>query len=765
MRKKNTGTEKSLLKNKNRISADLSEDGKLSALTINERITGGTDDDILIGGAGRDIIRGEGGNDVVFGGQGDDFFLSGGAGNDTVKGGAGADLLAGGNGDDAIIGGIGADTLYGNQGADAFIYKNFQQSTIGSKDKILDFQADRDFLDFRDLGVSARDVKISGQNGLYTVSLKKGKSNFALDLQTTGGRVFTHQNILFAEGGGRVLGGAGADRLTGDTRKDLYGFGGDDRLDVSEGGGYHSLSGGAGDDLLIGKRYDYLYGGAGNDRLVSGGAGFNHLSGGAGDDVIRSAGVYDRIDAGAGDDIIHSFKTHTDIKGGAGYDTLYLTGKFADYQFETQGNDTVLTGLNGETHIISGVERLNFSDQLSADASGNSLIPEITSGGNPVTDWLMTTLNTIKNHRANPLIASRAMAIESVAVSDTLKGIAGESGYAVSVEAPDIISKEAAVASAAHRVLTTLFSAQKTVLDEAFAKTLNTITDGLAENNGVAYGQAVADQLLADRNLDGWDKVVTWENGTHAGQWSQTPALYAPALLPHWGSVKPFALSSGDQFRAPPPPALDSARYADQYNEVKSLGGAASTTRTQDQTEIALFWADGAGTYTPPGHWNEIAAEILMKDKAGLEESADLFATLNIALADAGIAAWDTKYAYNLWRPVTAITQGDTDGNPMTQGDVNWKPLIATPPFPEYVSGHSTFSGAAAEVLIEFLGDLAFSSMSVSLNRSFDSFTEALGEAGMSRIYGGIHFQEANLAGQNIGRSVGQNALAQTAII
>jgi hypothetical protein len=239
-----------------------------------------------------------------------------------------------------------------------------------------------------------------------------------------------------------------------------------------------------------------------------------------------------------------------------------------------------------------------------------------------------------------------------------------------------------------------------------------------------------------------------------------------PALLPAWGSVTPFALSIGSQFRPPSPPALTSPQYATEVNLLKAVGGTASAIRTGEQTQIAQFWGYGPGTATPPGHWNQIAAAVVTGRRASGEradrvaENARLFALVNIAMADAGIVSWDCKYAMNYWRPITAIQEADTDGNPATEADPSWTPLLPTPPFPEYTSGHSSFSAAAAVVLASFYGRdrLAFEVESDDLpgvRRSYRSFSEAALESGISRIYGGIHFPSANVHGLSIGAAVG----------
>ena len=222
-------------------------------------------------------------------------------------------------------------------------------------------------------------------------------------------------------------------------------------------------------------------------------------------------------------------------------------------------------------------------------------------------------------------------------------------------------------------------------------------------------------------------------------------------------------MTSGSQFRPESQPALTSDNYTADFNQVKDLGSINSTTRTAEQTEIAQFWADGAGTFTPPGHWSQIAQNVAATKGNSLLDNARLFALLNISLADAGIASWDAKYQYNFWRPITAIQKADSDDNSNTIIDPNWKPLITTPPFPEYTSGHSTFSGAAATVLTSLLGDnISFDNNSIGtpgIERTFGSFNAAATEAGISRIYGGIHFNSANIEGQNTGKSVGNYVL------
>ena len=223
--------------------------------------------------------------------------------------------------------------------------------------------------------------------------------------------------------------------------------------------------------------------------------------------------------------------------------------------------------------------------------------------------------------------------------------------------------------------------------------------------------------------------------------------------------VQPFTLSSGSALRPPGVPALTSEEYSTAFKEVKTLGSRISTVRTKDQEQVAFFWADGPGTETPPGHWLRIASDVVVARGLSTLDRARLFALLGMGVADAAIVSWDAKYWLNHWRPITGIREASTDGNPDTVEDVTWSPLINTPPFPAYTSGHSTFSATAATILKRFLGDnVAFSTTSQGLpnvTRSFTSFSNAAAEAGMSRIYGGLHWQYDNVDALTSGEQLG----------
>jgi hypothetical protein len=258
--------------------------------------------------------------------------------------------------------------------------------------------------------------------------------------------------------------------------------------------------------------------------------------------------------------------------------------------------------------------------------------------------------------------------------------------------------------------------------------------------------------------------VVTYVPGTDPDDWQPTPPNFPSAALPQWATVEPFGISSPDQFRADPPPSLDSPEFTQAFNEMKAIGASIGSTRTDEQTDIARFWAGPSGTVQPPGHWNSIARDVADAQDNSLAQNARMFALLNIGMADALITAWDTKFHYSFVRPVTAIQNAANDGNPDTVADPAWLPLLTTPGHPSYMAAHSSLSATAATVLAECYGNdaIAFSSTAefsaggTQVTRSFDGFWDAAEEAGASRIYGGIHWSFDNEAGLEAGRSVGE---------
>jgi len=379
-------------------------------------------------------------------------------------------------------------------------------------------------------------------------------------------------------------------------------------------------------------------------------------------------------------------------------------------------------------------------------------------------DWNEHALQAFRTASTPPPIASRALAILHVAVYDAVNSLEKtHRPYAVQLTAPATASREAAVAAAAHEVLVALFPAQATTFDAQLVASLAAIPDGANETAGVTLGTNVAQQILALRSNDGASVAATvpYTPGTDPGDWNPTPAANAAALLPGWGAVTPFTLTTGNQFTPNGIPSLTSTQYAADFEQVKAIGAVDSVTRTTDQTNIALFWADGAGTSTPPGHINTLASIVATAQGNTLVENVRLFASLNVALADAAIQCWNVKFADSFWRPITAIRAADTDGNAATTADPTWSPLIPTPPFPSYTSGHSTFSGAGAAVLKAFFGtdNIAFTLPSENplvADRSFTSFSQAASEAAVSRLYGGIHWSFDNEDGLTAGKSIGE---------
>ena len=371
-----------------------------------------------------------------------------------------------------------------------------------------------------------------------------------------------------------------------------------------------------------------------------------------------------------------------------------------------------------------------------------------------VTEWNNAALDAIRAGHTAPPIASRSLAILHVSIYDAVNGIIRtHEAYLVPSAVPASASREAAASAAAHAALVNLFPAAASSFDTLYAAILATIPDGPHKAAGIVWGEFVASQILDARANDGWNATMLPPVGSGPGVWVPTPPAFLPYLLPQWGFVMPFAMRNLSQFHPPGPPSLDSEQYAADYDEVKELGAAIGSTRTKEQTEIALFWADGVGTETPPGHWNSIAQTIATARGNVMEENARLFALLNIAMADAAMCAWNAKYTFHFWRPMTAIN--------VAEPQLNWTSFIVTPPFPDHVSGHSTFSGAAATVLARFYSTqgLPFTTSSDFLPgvyRSFATCLDAAEEAAVSRLYGGIHFRSANEDGLQAGISIGE---------
>jgi hypothetical protein len=378
-----------------------------------------------------------------------------------------------------------------------------------------------------------------------------------------------------------------------------------------------------------------------------------------------------------------------------------------------------------------------------------------------VTDWNAIMQSTVAVAPSNPNLQTRWGAIVQLAVFEAVNAITGDyEPYLGTIDAPDGALPEAAAIAAAHRTLVTLRPGSAATLDPLRAASLAAIPDGPAKDDGIAVGEAAAAAMLQLRADDGSDDIVPYTPGTNPGDWQPTPTAFAPALLPGWGQVTPFGLAKGSQFRLPAPPKLDSGKYANAYEEVKRVGRIDSPFRPQDRTDVARFYAA-----TPPVQvWNAPARAVSAAQGKSLSENAQIFALLAMAMGDASIAAWDTKYTYNFWRPVTAIRAGDLDGNPLTESDPTWLPLIATPAHPSYASGHATVSGAAREVLERVFGkdgfDVTLTNPQVpGVVLRYAAWKEMTADIDDARVYGGIHFRFDQEFGAHQGRQVGKYIL------
>ena len=385
---------------------------------------------------------------------------------------------------------------------------------------------------------------------------------------------------------------------------------------------------------------------------------------------------------------------------------------------------------------------------------------------NVALDWNGVMMAAIRLDNSGPTLSARNLAILHAAIHDAVSSVTRtHQPYQLRFDAPAGTSVEAAGMGAGLEVVRVLYPSARAQADALFETWRRGVPSDEATTNGLALGRAIALATLASRENDGSTTEVPYVPSEAPGQWRRTPPFFRPPLTPHWRYVRPFVLPDLEPFVPGPPPALESAEYARDWEEVRTLGAMDSTVRTAEQGVIAVFWSDFSYTAMPPGHWQEIAATIASDRGASLPETARLLALLSLAQADAAIVCWEAKYRYNLWRPLTAIHRAEEDGNPATEADPAWDHYLVAPPFPAYPSGHSTFSASGAAVLAFHHGTdaITFAASSDALPgmlRTYHSLEGCAEEVGRSRIYGGIHFEFDNRAGKATGRRVAEYVTA-----
>ncbi len=396
--------------------------------------------------------------------------------------------------------------------------------------------------------------------------------------------------------------------------------------------------------------------------------------------------------------------------------------------------------------------------------TGAAVVPSPARGAggpNAVVAWNTHAQNAVfEVARQAPHVAPRSFAMVQGAVYDAANAIAGTpyEPYLTAPRARRTDSTDAAVAAAAYRVLRSLFPEQAATLDATYAAELAKIPDGRSKVRGVAVGEQAAATMITARIGDGVNGPGTWNVSTAPGHWRPSPPTNGSDGA--WvGDLKPFVIADPGRYRTAGPPALSSSRWTRDFIEVKALGGVDSTVRTADQTEAAIWWHDRRLT-----EW-EIKRQVAQTRQLSTLQTARMFAMADVANADSLIACFAEKKHWSFWRPVTAVREAGSDGNPATVADPAWTPLLVTPPSPDYTSGHTCSTATILYAMRAFFGrdDIPFSAYSADSGtvRHFAGFSAALDEVVEARIWGGVHYREADVQGVRIGDGVAREVLAR----
>ena len=387
------------------------------------------------------------------------------------------------------------------------------------------------------------------------------------------------------------------------------------------------------------------------------------------------------------------------------------------------------------------------------------------AGADVITDWNQTAIAAMKAASITGNPWTRNMAMMHVAMSDAVNSV--QNKYVLYVPggmaAPNA-SAEAAAAAAARNILMQQVPAQKALIEQAFEASTKDIADGAAKKDGIALGEKCAAAIIADRSSDGTSVPDTYRPLTTPGVWIPT----TPPIFAEYARAKPWVMKSADQVRPPPPPDLKSERYARDYNETKEIGSAKSNKRTAEQIAAVKFWTQL--NFNPA--WQEVARQLSAEKKLSLADNARLFALLNMGIANTFISDWDAKFTYNFWRPVTAIRNGDRDGNDATERDASWTAFNANPAHPEYPSQAGIIAGVAIGILEAAFGPRPATAVVVTdlidakLQRRYGNAQQVADETMEVRLWGGIHFRNSLEVGYDMGRKIAdylvENALKPT---